>query len=121
MIKISYFLILFFLINLSAGGIMNEFLKSVNEEKIYLNKEKSRVLAESGLEIALDKIYKNETPGFYYFQEEAGGINIKIEKTNEHEFFVESSGIFEKGKTKVQSKIIIAQDIYPEIIEKKMW
>jgi hypothetical protein len=121
MIKISYFIVLFLLINISAGGVMNEFLKSVDEEKLYLSKEKSRIFAESGLEIALSKIYNNESPGLYFFSEESGEISIKIEKIREEEYFVESSGTCEKGKTKVESKVLISQELYPEIIEKKMW
>ncbi len=74
MIKISYFIVLFLLINISAGGVMNEFLKSVDEEKLYLSKEKSRIFAESGLEIALSKIYNNESPGLYFFLRNQGRL-----------------------------------------------
>jgi len=100
---------------------MNEFFKSVNEEKLYLDKEQSRIMAESGLEIALSKIYNEEIPGYYSFTEDGGNIMINIEKRSEDEYFVESSGNFEKGKTKVEGKIIISENLYPEIIEKKMW
>ena len=60
------FLVILFLINFTAGGIMNEFLKSIKDEKLHLNKEETRILAESGLELAMNKIGINKSSGSYF-------------------------------------------------------
>ncbi len=115
------FIIIIFLINFTAGGIMNEFLKSIKDEKLHLNKEESRILAESGLEIARNKIQIYKTMGDYFVQEDDGEIRIKIEKIEEEVYFVESIGLYESSKTKVEGKISLKEGLHPNIIERKMW
>ena len=118
---IYYFLIIFFLINLTAGGIMNEFLKSVKDENLHLNKENSRILAESGFEIAISKVYKKDSQGTYFIKEDIGEMTIKIEEYSEDKFIIESLGIFKDSKTRVEGKLELKKGLYPEIMERKMW
>lgn len=115
------FLVILFLINFTAGGIMNEFLKSIKDEKLHLNKEETRILAESGLELAMNKIGINKTSGSYFIQEGLGQISIEIEKIEEELYFVESIGLYESSKTKVEGKIGLKDGLHPIIIERKMW
>lgn len=115
------FLIIFFLISFTAGGIMKEFLKSIKDENLHLNKEESRILAESGLEISMNKIYKRDSEGNYSIQNDLGEITIKIETQDEKNFHVESVGFYKESKTKVEAIIELKEDLYPELIERKMW
>lgn len=120
-IVIYYFLVLFFLINFTAGAIMNEFLKSIRDETLHLEKEQSRILAESGFEISLNKIYKNEFGESYFNDEDFGEIRIKIEDYNDENFLIESVGSYKNSKTRVTGKIKMEDSLQPEILERKMW
>jgi hypothetical protein len=62
-----YFFILFIIINISAGAIMADFLNSIGEERSRIYKEKARILAESGLEISLEKICMSQSRGLLIF------------------------------------------------------
>lgn len=118
--KISYFLIMFFLINFSAVSVMSEFSKGIHEEKLYLDKEHSRVLAESGGEIALSKIFSEEPTGTFAYKEDIGEIKISIEE-EESTFLIKSAGFFGRGKTEVEIKVKITEENNLETNEKKMW
>ena len=116
-----YFFILFIIINISAGAIMADFLNSIGEEKSRIYKEKARILAESGLEISLEKIYLSQTPGAFNISLEEGNLEIKIQKYSEELFFIESTGAFQKGKARVEGKVILTEEGLLQITEKKIW
>ena len=116
-----YFFILFIIINISAGAIMADFLNSIGEERSRIYKEKARILAESGLEISLEKICMSQSPGTFNIPLEEGNLEIKIQKHSEELFFIESTGAFQKGKARVEGKVILTEEGLLQIIEKKIW
>jgi hypothetical protein len=60
-------------------------------------------------------------PGTFNIPLEEGNLEIKIQKHSEELFFIESTGAFQKGKARVEGKVILTEEGLLQIIEKKIW
>lgn len=120
-VVIYYFFVLFLLMNLLALEVMGDQGKIASMEKLYYEKERSILMAESGLEISLNEIYEKSNIAIIYRTEAKGLIEAETEKISDFEYRIFSLGSCGSARTKIEAKVIEKENRTLMITERKIW
>lgn len=112
------FLLLFLLINFAASAIIVDFFLIIQEEKLYLEKERSRLMVENVFEEGLALIHQGFGEGYYFINE---GSHLTITSLAENYYLLECQSQDKKGFSKAEGRIKTDDEAGLIIGEKKIY
>ncbi len=112
------FLLLFLLINFAVSSLIMDFFLTVKEEKLHLEKEGSRLMAENAFEEGLALIYQGQEEGYYFLNDES---YLKIIKLLDNNYLLECQAQKNQALSKAEARVKIDEEGGLVISEKKIY
>lgn len=112
---------MFLLVNCMFAGIISQQNRMIKIENLHQAKEKSRLLAESGIEISLAELSLGKGPETISFEENSGRVEISIGVLSVNSYKVFSQGIYGQARTRIEAVVQANDNHTYVIIEGNVW